>query len=64
MCMLWGLSENKKELGKLNFDLQKICDYYKQWILSSPFDIGQTTRDALGALVLPENKGKLVKTAK
>ena len=60
MCLLWGLAKNKKEQGVLNLDLNYICEYYRDWILSSPFDIGITTKDALGPLVLPENKTKLV----
>ena len=55
MCLLWGLSKNQKEQGLLKIDLNHVCEYYKEWILSSPFDIGVTTKDALGPLVLPEN---------
>jgi ADP-ribosylglycohydrolase len=62
--MMWGLNKNQKEHGVLNLDLNYICEYYRDWILSAPFDIGQTTRDALGALVLPENNSNLVETAK
>jgi len=40
LCMMWGLTKNQKDEGVLNLDLNYICEYYKDWILSSPFDIG------------------------
>ena len=64
MCLLWGLSKNQKEPGVLKIDLNYVCEYYKEWILSSPFDIGVTTKDALGPLVLPENQNNPVEIAK
>jgi hypothetical protein len=38
--MMWGLTKNQKDQGLLNLDLNYICEYYKDWVLSSPFDIG------------------------
>jgi ADP-ribosylglycohydrolase len=43
MCLLHGLHE-----GKGLLDLDKIAYYFVKWIKSFPFDMGATTRAALG----------------
>ncbi|MEZ4866125.1 MAG: ADP-ribosylglycohydrolase family protein [Caldilineaceae bacterium] len=43
LCLAQGLAESK------SFDLERIAGYYAAWIQSPPFDIGMTTRHALGA---------------
>ena len=46
MCLMRGLCE--MEPGQMN--IEKVCHYYKMWINSSPFDIGNNTYATLGAL--------------
>lgn len=45
MCMLRGLLAGQ---GKLNLD--QVASYYGRWVATGPFDIGVTTRTALGPL--------------
>ncbi|CAG9318111.1 unnamed protein product [Blepharisma stoltei] len=54
MCMLRGLCDGN---GKLNLD--SIAYYYKQWICTGPFDIGNTTSNALGVYRNSEPIAKL-----
>ena len=42
MCLMYGLIEGK---GKL--DAAAIVKYYGKWYKNGPFDIGNTTRNAL-----------------
>lgn len=50
MSLIWGLTRLVKEPGKCTIDTDLIAGIYKQWILSDPFDIGLTTKEALGPL--------------
>ena len=45
-------------------DLNSICELYRDWVQSSPFDKGNTMSNALDPLILPENQKNLVQTAK
>jgi len=45
ICLARGLLEDPSSLN-----LDNIALYYKHWINSPPFDIGATTRNALGVL--------------
>ena len=45
MCLLNGVND-----ALPNFSLERIASYYKKWIESNPFDIGNTTRSAFGPL--------------
>lgn len=45
-------------------DLKNNGIYYRDWIKSSPFDIGITTTDALQPLTKPENQINLTAAAK
>jgi len=64
LCLLWGLSRNKKKLGHLEVNLSYIAEYYRDWVLSEPFDIGFTTKEAFTPLTRPENYQFLVAAAK
>lgn len=46
MCLLNGLVQGKKGV----FKKDEVARFYGKWITSKPFDIGQTTRTALGCL--------------
>ena len=48
MCQLCALSDMQRN----QFDALKIALMYKLWFRSEPFDIGITTRKALGVLSL------------
>lgn len=51
MCLIEGLLDSKeKEKGVKIMNLEKIVNFYKQWLLSPPFDIGLTTQSALNPL--------------
>lgn len=45
ICLARGLLEDTTRLN-----LDNVAMYYKNWIDSRPFDIGNTTRNALGGL--------------
>jgi ADP-ribosyl-[dinitrogen reductase] hydrolase len=47
MCLLWGLTRMEKRTGGCEVDMDAIASMYKEWIKSEPFDIGNTTADAL-----------------
>ena len=48
MCMLWGLTFNQeKQEGGVILNAESIATFYKEWIKSKPFDIGNTTANAL-----------------
>ena len=52
MCLMQGLINSNidsPELPTINQD--KIAEQYSNWMKSPPFDIGRTTRNALGALL-------------
>ena len=38
MCLLYALVE--MEPGK--FDIEKVAEWYKKWVISKPFDLEQT----------------------
>lgn len=51
LCMMWGIiNGDKKNKGTLDND--SICEYYKKWVNSPPFDIGISTTNALKPLTL------------
>ena len=45
MCILSGLCRNLP-----NWNPDYIAEFYKEWIMSNPFDVGMTTRDAFESL--------------
>lgn len=45
LCLAHGIS-----LGDGILSLDRISYYYRKWIMSKPFDIGNTTKTALGKL--------------
>jgi ADP-ribosylglycohydrolase len=53
MCAMTGIIENDEDIAKGNIDMNKIAARYSDWIGSSPFDIGNTTRAGLGGLIDP-----------
>ena len=50
MCMAYGITKSERQPGIVQIDMNNIAEFYKEWINSLPFDIGFTTRDALGPL--------------
>lgn len=64
LCLMWGLVASEKEDGIATMDLMKICECYKLWLKSHPFDIGFTTKNALDPMNRPENQKNLVLAAK
>ena len=56
MCILNGICESLP-----SFSSDSIANYYKQWISSRPFDIGNTTRNAF--YTLPNLTNNLAKAA-
>ena len=50
MCMLHALTNSEKVPGKGTVDMNILCQKYKDWINSEPFDLGITTNEALGPL--------------
>ncbi|MCY3415018.1 MAG: ADP-ribosylglycohydrolase family protein [Candidatus Heimdallarchaeota archaeon] len=44
MCLLHGL---RNEFPKYGFPAERIAEYYHSWYLSPPFDMGNTTRNAV-----------------
>jgi hypothetical protein len=46
-----GIIDNEENISQNSLiDFDKIAIRYKQWILSPPFDIGQTTKNGLKCL--------------
>ena len=50
MCLMDGLIDNEQDITQGAINMNKIANRYSNWIGSSPFDIGNTTRDGLSAL--------------
>ena len=52
-CLINALIQSnlfKKEKGVAAIDTEHIAMGYREWIITGPFDIGNTTRTALGPL--------------
>ena len=58
MCLMNGLVKIKE---KDTMDIEKVCMFYRAWIESGPFDIGNNTSGTLGTLT---NPGATSETAK
>lgn len=53
MCLMQGIvNANKWDQDTTTsiFDSDRIAEQYKEWVATGPFDIGMTTRNALGPL--------------
>ena len=54
MCLMWGLTYGNQsknaEANSYVFPNPTIAFFYANWIASNPFDIGITTKNALGSL--------------
>ena len=61
MCLMQGLINMKDEANVL--DTNSIALYYKKWVDSEPFDIGETTSTALEPLLEGNVDAKRAKDA-
>jgi len=45
MCIMYGIiqSNEDNQPDKIILDSKKVCNYYRDWILSEPYDIGVAT---------------------
>ena len=58
LCILWGLvaaNESSVPGDTMTFDINQISNCYALWLQSQPYDIGNTTAGALGALLADED---------
>ena len=50
MCLMKGILKSRSEDQNVYLNPNYVAEEYQNWMESPPFDIGFTTRSALGAL--------------
>ena len=68
LCLLKGLNESTRSKSKKNEDvvsiqLDSVVTYYRNWLISPPFDIGKNTKGALKPLLTKCEASQSIKAA-